>query len=179
MKTPIIIMMLTLSVFLKCKGQEEKTVAIVADCESLIAEQQAILWDELASFQNKYFPDESEQDYSWNYDFENNKISVFKNGKAYLNIDFIHVGTINVLEKTWIWSWANIQETEINKLQDVKAFGIENNCEKLKNPTWSGGEKEAWEMVAMTNHILKAKGGARHYTKTEYNYVVFTKIEKL
>ncbi len=179
MKTSMIIMVLTLSVFLKCKGQEEKPTIAVNDCESLITEQQDLLWTQLASFQNTYFPDESEQNYSWNYDFEKSKISVFKNKMPYLKIDFIHVGSIDAIEKTWTWSWSKLPKEKELKLQEVKAFGIENNCEKLINPTWFGTEKDAWNMVAITNYILNAQGGARHYTKTEYNYVVFTKIKKI
>ncbi|EDP72549.1 hypothetical protein FBALC1_15647 [Flavobacteriales bacterium ALC-1] len=179
MKTPLIITVLVLSALLQCKGQEEKVLENTTECESLITEQLTLFWKQLASFQSTYFIDESEQDYRWNYDFKNSKISIFKNGSPYLSIDFIHVGKINVSEKTWTWSWINIQETETSKLQEVKMFGETNNCEKLNKASWLSAEKEAWEMVAMTNYILKTKGGARHYTKAEYNYVVFTKIQEI
>lgn len=179
MKTNIIITIILFSAFSQCKSQEEKLPENITDCELLITEQQTLFWEQLTSFQSAYFSDENTQDYKWNYNFEDSKILVFKNGNPYLNIDFIHVGKVNVPEKTWTWSWANIQEYETNKLQEVKVFGETNSCEKLKNATWSGGEKDAWKMVAMANYILKTKGGARHYSKTEYNYVVFTKIEKL
>lgn len=179
MKTPVIIAILIASIFLKCKGQEDKLVVQEVDCELLTAQQLETLWTQLASFQKTYLPDENEQNYKWNYDFENNNIKVFKNEKPYLSIDFIHVGKINVAEKKWTWAWVNTPKEEASKSQKIKAFGMKNDCEKLKNATWSGGEKEAWNMVAITNYFLKGKGGARHYTKTEYNYVVFTKIEKL
>ncbi len=179
MKTPVLILILMASLFLKCKGQEDKTVEQVIDCELLITQQLDSLWTQLAHFQSTYFSDENNQNYKWNYDFEKSKVSVFKNGTPYLNIDFIHVGKIDVTEKTWTWSWVSASEEKESKLEKVKAFGLKNDCQKLKTATWSGSEKEAWEMVGITNYIVKGKGGARHYTKTEYNYVVFTKIQKI
>jgi len=170
---------LVFSAFVKCKGQEEKPLPIINDCESLLAVHKNNFFEELAYFQKTYLPDENTQNYTWKYNFGNNKIKLFKNENPYLSIDFIHVGSINVPENTWTWSWANLQETETNKLQKVKAFGVANNCEKLKQATWSGIGKSAWELVGISNYLLSGKGGARHYTKTEYNYVVFTKIEKL
>lgn len=176
MKLYIIVTIFMASILLKCSGQEKKSLETFVDCELLITEQQAVLWEQLASFQSTYFSDENKQSYKWDYDFENNKITVLKNGDLYLNIDFIHVGRVDVIQKSW--TWANALNKKETKLKEVKEFGIKNNCEKLKSTIWSGDEKDAWNMVAITNHILHTKGGARHYTKTEYNYVVFTKIKK-
>ncbi|WP_299271867.1 DUF6882 domain-containing protein [uncultured Psychroserpens sp.] len=165
------------AIFLKCKGQETpQTLKSVANCETIVRQQQDTLWQQLGRFQDTYFPDENAHSYNWKYDFENNTIEVFKNGNTYLHIEFIPVGHINVLKKTWTWSWANTLG-QTHQLDDVRVFGENNNCEKLKTRSWSGSDRDAWNMVAVANYILKTNGGARHYTSTEYNYVVFTSIE--
>lgn len=174
MRHYIIVIFLITSTFLSCNSQEKQT-----NCEELIKKQQDVLWEELASFQSTYLPDENQQDYTRKYDFENNKLAIYKNGSLYLNIDFIPIGYVNVKENIWMWSWFNSVNKETNKLQKVIAFGKDNNCKKLINGTWSGGDKDAWQMLAMANYILNTKGGARHYTKSEYNYVLFTKIQKM
>ena len=77
MKTSIIIV-LVVSLFFKCKGQEEKLEIQTVNCESLITQQLDVFWKQLADFQTNYFPDENNQNYKWNYDFEKSKIEVFK-----------------------------------------------------------------------------------------------------
>lgn len=173
MKNYIILTILITTTFLNCNSQVKQS-----NCEELIEKQQDDFWKQLADFQNNYLPDENQQNYSRKYDFENNKLTVYKDGNLYLNIDFIYIGYINVSQNTWTWSWFNSEVNATNNLQDVIEFGKVNNCEKLTKATWSCEEKGAWQMLALSNYILNGKGGARYYTKSEYKYLLFTKIQK-
>ncbi len=120
-----------------------------------------------------------EDDYKRDYDFKNNTLLISKknNGKKVVQIKFIHVGYFDSQKSSWHWAWENGSLDQ--RYETIKKYGLEKGCSKLSTGQWSGKELNAWEMAAAVNHILSGKGAARHYTPSEYNYVVFLEIKSL
>ncbi|SNZ01848.1 DUF6882 domain-containing protein [Flagellimonas pacifica] len=151
----------------------------ILDCEAFYKTAMDEMVADQNSFMEKYLKGD-EGDYARHYDFKNSvlKISNKKNGIVVLEIDFIHVGHFDAEKSVWHWSWedADIDPKHAENYKKVKQYGIENACDKLTVKQWLGKELNAWEMSGAVNHILNGKGAARHYTHSEYNYVVFMDI---
>ena len=98
---------------------------------------------------------------AWSYE---QAIGVFTfsddKGEKELNFKFKNVGTYSKKSNTWLWSWANEHTMEYVKLdQSIVKLGKEKGYQKLSTPQWEAEEYDGWEMMAATNHVLKALGG--------------------
>lgn len=150
------------------------------DCEAFYK----LAMDEMLADQNQFvdeFLKNKQENYSRDYDFEKNtlKIKNKENGKIVAKIAFIHVGHFDAKNNLWHWAWKDysMDSKYADHYQQIKKYGMEHGCDKLTVQQWAGKEVNAWEMSGAVNHILKGKGAARHYTQSEYNYVVFMEIE--
>lgn len=88
------------------------------------------------------------------------------------------VGSLSGSSGTWLWSWDNpyLLDKTIEDIWQVKQYGDENRIEKLSNPKWDAGEKDAWDMTAISAYLLKA-GGAYSFGSDDIGvYVVLKEI---
>ncbi len=153
---------------------------VTSDCKTFFKSAMDEMVADQEDFMERYL-NGSDADYTRSYDFEKNvlKIQKRKNGFTVLEIEFIPVGHFDASKKIWHWAWENGGENSnfAADYHEVKAYGMENGCDKLTVDQWLGEEINAWEMAAAVNHILKGKGAARHYTPSKYTYVVFKSIK--
>jgi len=87
-------------------------------------------------------------------------------------------GTLSRKSNTWLWAWDNpyLLDNVVEKIHKVREFGEQNRIKKLTDPKWDASEKDAWEMTAISAHILMAKGAFTMPSDDIQAFIVFTDI---
>lgn len=88
------------------------------------------------------------------------------------------VGTYNPTSASFLWSWAN--HTILSKLQAsanlVRAYGEAHDVADFTSRLVTISPARAWELVAVANHLARAKGAYRADAGGIVVYVTFGKI---
>jgi hypothetical protein len=89
------------------------------------------------------------------------------------------VGSLSGSSGTWLWSWDNpyLLDNTIEDIWQVKEYGDANKMEKLSTPRWKANEEDAWDMTAISAHLLKAMGAYSFVSDDIQVYVVLKDIQ--
>lgn len=91
------------------------------------------------------------------------------------------VGSVNVQERTWLWSWANpeVDASLYRDILDVQMLGRTREIEQLTTPFWDGDAVDGWEVTSISAYVLQAAGAYRAATPQGFTYFVLTSVERL
>jgi hypothetical protein len=91
------------------------------------------------------------------------------------------VGSTSTKSKTWLWGWANphVPENATKGTIAVRDFGVKNGISKLIEEKWEATEEDGWEMSAVCNRIMKAKGAYRCPSENGALFLVLTDIRRV
>lgn len=129
-------------------------------------------FEELASIGYEYVVERQEMckaeykletyDY-WFYEQETSELIFSKNNVKKLIIKYVSVGTLSLITKTWLWSWANPNSVGPTKpdMIAVRQYGEKHGFKKLITEKWPANEIDGWEMTNISAYLLKAKGAYR------------------
>jgi hypothetical protein len=116
----------------------------------------------------------------WDFDQETGELIFSTDGKPTAVAKVQFVGSVSNISKTWLWSWANptLLPAHTAKVKEVvKSYGETHDYSKLKDDKWKAEEVDGWEMAAITNYLLKAKGVYRAPYDKGASFMVITKIQ--
>lgn len=84
----------------------------------------------------------------------------FKRATGSVVADAVFVGTASTRDRSFLWSWANDQTSEVDRARvaSVRAFGAANDLSMLTLPEWPGGRPQALEALAIAGRVLDAEG---------------------
>lgn len=99
----------------------------------------------------------------WDYDFDAATLTFSTAGRPGIVADIRVVGTTATSTGTWLWSWDNpwIPPEARRDVDLVYAYGEQRGFEKLTTATWSGDERDGWEMTAVAACLLEGEGAYR------------------
>jgi hypothetical protein len=145
-------------------------------------------WDELVRASYEYTneqQDKLEKDFSlskherWDLDQDKGELVFSSGGTPAVIAKFQFVGSLSNTSHTWLWGWGNesILPELSSKIKVVREYGEKNDLKKLKDRKWDAEEVDGWEMAAITNYLLKAKGVYRPPYSNGLTFIVITDIE--
>ena len=88
------------------------------------------------------------------------------------------VGTFSPKHGAWHWAWANsaLPEPVRRDVLRVRQYGEERTVLILMQPNWSAKEADAWQMTAIADKMLDAKGAFKCPGPDLATFMVFTEI---
>jgi hypothetical protein len=88
------------------------------------------------------------------------------------------VGTFSPKGGAWHWAWANptLPEPVRREVLRVRQYGEERTLLMLMQPKWAAKEADAWQMTAITDKMLDAKGAFKCPGQDLATFMVFTEI---
>ena len=91
------------------------------------------------------------------------------------------VGSVNVQDRTWLWSWANpdVDVSLYRDILDVQMLGRTRGIEQLTTPFWDADAVDGWEVTSISAYVLQAAGAYRAATAQGFTYFVLTSVERL
>ena len=96
------------------------------------------------------------------YELDPDEETIFfsADGKNGVKAKFIPIGTYSLENESWMWGWHNSAFTDglREKSGKLKALADITGIEMFENPTAGADEEMAWEMAAMSLHVLDADG---------------------
>jgi len=116
----------------------------------------------------------------WNIDQETGELSFSNKGKVAVVAKVQFVGSISTTSDTWLWSWANssVLPTLTVEIAKVRDYGEQRHFDALTQRKWEADLDDGWNMAAITNYLLKAKGVYRAPAGEIYVFLVITDIRK-
>jgi hypothetical protein len=146
-------------------------------------------WDELLRASDKYTADcqsdlESRYRFSeierWDRQNDAGGIVFSTAGRPVLLVQFQYVGSVSKVSDTWLWSWANdsMAASLTRDMERVREYGKRRGFSKLTKRQWKATEDDGWDMAAVANYLLKAKGVYRFPGQFGVAFVVFTDVKK-
>lgn len=147
-------------------------------------------WAQLVRVANEYTQVqqkklESDYDFShyerWDLNQETGELIFSNKGLPTVIAKFQFVGSFSEKSNTWLWSWGNssILPTLSHKVEAIKQYGEKNDIRKLTERKWPAEQIDGWEMAAVTNYLLKAKGVYRPPFKQGATFLVITEVRKV
>ncbi|WP_372831458.1 DUF6882 domain-containing protein [Pontibacterium sp.] len=117
------------------------------------------------------------QRFEW--DQSSGVLTFSNNGVPAVRAKIQFVGSVSILSKTWLWSWANpsVDQTVKDQMEWVKGYGEERNFIALTNEQWEGDDDDGWEMTCVAALVLNAQGAYRTESETGYTYMIITDIQ--
>lgn len=96
----------------------------------------------------------------YDLDVENEVITFSSSSGKRLKATFIPIGTFSPDKSSWMWAWNNQAFTDSLRAKSEKLQSLSDltGFEMFTNPTAEVDENMAWEMVAMSIHILESQG---------------------
>jgi len=96
----------------------------------------------------------------WFYDFETDKLTFLRDGKAVIIADVVTVGIVYKGGIRWEWTWGNPYFPDSSRIpmQAIREFGEEKQWLKLTNLFLDNDEHLGWELTSISAHILGAEG---------------------
>lgn len=115
----------------------------------------------------------------WDVDQKTGDLIFSDKGQPRLMARFQFVGSFSERDKTWLWSWGNASITPAlyKRLEVMKGLGEKHKFKKLTERSWTGELNDAWEMAAVANYLLKAKGIYRAPFDGGYVFMVITDVK--
>ncbi len=91
---------------------------------------------------------------------ENQEIIFSSNSEIVIKANFIPIGTFATSNNSWMWGWNNsaFSNTLREKSEKLKVLAEITGFEIFCNPEVEIEEDMAWEMAAMSVHVLDAQG---------------------
>lgn len=116
----------------------------------------------------------------WNVDQDKGELVFSNAGVPAVTARFQFVGSVSLVAGTWLWSWANSSiERQLSKdMEVVRRHGEKHGFKKLTDRKWNAEEADAWEMAAIANYLLKAKGVYRMPYEKLYAFAVLTDLRR-
>ncbi|MFZ6743658.1 DUF6882 domain-containing protein [Undibacterium sp. JH2W] len=115
----------------------------------------------------------------WDVDQKTGELIFSDKGQPKLLARFQFVGSFSERNKTWLWSWGNgsITPALYKRMEVMKSLGEKHQFQKLIDRSWTGELTDAWEMAAVANYLLKAKGIYRAPFDGGYVFMVITDVK--
>ena len=147
-------------------------------------------WSELLRASNDYMEAQRnnlETEYGistherWDIDQEKGELVFSSHGAPAVIAKIQFVGSVSATSRTWLWSWANssILPTLSRDIHKVKEYGEKRGFTKLSTARWNAEERDGWDMAAVTNYVLKAKGIYRPPFSQGVSFIVITDLRKV
>lgn len=116
----------------------------------------------------------------WDVDQKTGDLIFSDKGQPKLLARFQFVGSFSERDKSWLWSWGNASITPAlyKRLEVMKGLGEKHRFKKLTERSWTGELNDAWEMAAVANYLLKAKGIYRAPFDGGYVFMVITDVKE-
>jgi hypothetical protein len=91
------------------------------------------------------------------------------------------VGTVNVEDRTWLWSWANpdVDASLYRDILEVQMLGRTRGIEQLTTPFWDADAVDGWEVTSICAYVLQAAGAYRAASPQGFTYFVMTSVEPM
>jgi hypothetical protein len=91
------------------------------------------------------------------------------------------VGSISKVSGTWLWGWANAHfpDNVTKAATTVRDFGEDQSIWKLTKDKWEATEEDGWEMAAVSNRLMKAKGAYRCPDSNGFLFLILTDVKRL
>ena len=88
------------------------------------------------------------------------------------------VGSLSAKFKTWLWAWANpnLLAPVRQSVLKVRKFGEERGILTLIESKWAAKEADAWQMTALSDRLIDAKGAFKCPSDDGFTFMVFTEI---
>ncbi|HET6977556.1 MAG TPA: hypothetical protein VFI24_14595 [Pyrinomonadaceae bacterium] len=88
------------------------------------------------------------------------------------------IGTYNMEDHTWLWSWANssIREELQVDARKVLKYGEEHHIERLTTRKWVGSEDDAWAMAAVAVKLCGEQGAYRGPSGSTHVFIAFGEV---
>lgn len=88
------------------------------------------------------------------------------------------IGTINTLDGTWLWSWANstIEPSMTRDALALKSYGEEHEIAFLKERKCSASEERGWQLTALSGYMNDAQGAYRGPAGTALVFMTFGEV---
>lgn len=117
----------------------------------------------------------------WDLDQDTGEVIFSKAGRPVIVTRFQFVGSLSASSRTWLWSWSNpsILPKVSSEMLRVREYGKRRGFKKLTERKWDAEESDGWEMGAVANYLLKAKGVYRPPTPRGFTFIVFTNVERV
>ena len=114
----------------------------------------------------------------WNISQETGELVFTSPDKPDLVAEVVFVGSFAFRSETWLWAWANesVNESLTRKLAPIRKLGEERGFRLLTEPGWTSTQEQGWDMAAVTNYLLRAKGVYRPTSERSVLWVVVTDI---
>jgi hypothetical protein len=96
----------------------------------------------------------------YDLDVENEIITFSSSDDKSVKANFIPIGTFSPDKNSWMWAWNNQAFTDSLRAKSKKLQSLSDltGFEMFTKPTAEVDEDMAWEMVAMSVHVLKSQG---------------------
>jgi hypothetical protein len=167
-----------------------RTLLFILTMVASVAVASESKWDQLVRLSNEYTEAqqkklEDEYNFShherWDLNQETGELVFSNKGIPAVIAKFQFVGSFSETSKTWLWSWGNssILPALSQKIEMIKQYGEKNDFLKLTERKWSADQGDGWEMAAITNYLLNAKGIYRPPFKQGATFIVITEIKKV
>jgi hypothetical protein len=88
------------------------------------------------------------------------------------------IGTINTLDGTWLWSWANpsIEPSLTRHAVGLRTYGEEHGIQFLTERKCPASQERAWQLTALSGYMNGAQGAYRGPVGTALVFMTFGEI---
>jgi hypothetical protein len=116
----------------------------------------------------------------WDVDQDTGELVFSNDGVVALVARIQFVGSVSTTSGTWLWSWADdsIEPALYARTAEVREYGRWHRVDRLTEGHWPAAESDGWEMAAVANFLLKARGVYRAPFETGFSFLVITDIRK-
>lgn len=117
----------------------------------------------------------------WEIDQDKGELLFLSGGAPAVVAKFQFVGSYSSTDHTWLWGWGNksVLPALSTKIRVVKEYGEKRHFAKLRERKWDAEEADGWDMAAIANYLLKAKGVYRPPYSKGVSFVVITDIQQV
>jgi len=73
------------------------------------------------------------------------------------------IGSLNTLDGTWLWAWANNTIVDSLKCDALKLhdYGVAHRIDRLTSSKWPATEDDGWNMAALACRLCERQGAYR------------------
>jgi hypothetical protein len=117
---------------------------------------------------------------SWDVDLDAETLTFIDRGRPRVVATIQVVGDIAIMQKTWLWAWANdaIPDSVTKAARATQQFGEKNGIDELTSSLLRGDSVAAldtlgWAMTAVTARLTDALGGYRSPTGNNHVFLIY------